>query len=65
VPELPAISLWRMVCLVDLAILACLIFPTLCENHLSSGMPSSVPRSCPEPSGNHSGHQGLDDCILP
>jgi len=55
VPELPAISLWRMVCLVDLAILVCLIFPTLCENHLS---PVSA-RSCPERFGDFLAVMGL------
>ena len=48
--EPPAVSLGRMVCLDYLVILVCLIFPTLCENHLSPGMPSSATRSCPEPS---------------
>ncbi len=35
VPELPAVSLGRMVCLVYLAMLVCLISPRLYENHLS------------------------------
>src|SRR4051812_25619466 len=57
--ELPAVSLGRMFCLVYL--LACLIFPTLCENHASLGMPPSAARTVWDLSDCH----GTDDCILP
>jgi len=40
VPELPAVSLGRLVCLVYLAILVCQIFPTLTEEIKNRALPT-------------------------